>query len=237
MAVTADQFAAHPKWPGSFPLPSGVLRLPGVYRPQADTALLAEVIATTTPSGPERILDAFAGTGVLATLAAQRPGAEVTALDVSRRAAVTTWWNGRRRGLSIQVRRASLLELDATEAFDLVLANPPYVPCARGSAATGRRRAWDAGPDGRSALDPLCANAPRLLASQGRLLIVQSAVSGVDASLARLRAGGLVARVVARRTITFGPVMRSRVDFLEEAGLIARGCREEELVVIRADRT
>jgi hypothetical protein len=31
--------------------------------------------------------------------------------------------------------------------------------------------------------------------------------------------------------------MRSRVDFLEEAGLIARGCREEELVVIRADRT
>jgi hypothetical protein len=31
--------------------------------------------------------------------------------------------------------------------------------------------------------------------------------------------------------------MRGRVDFLESAGLIAAGCRVEELVVIRADRT
>ena len=177
--------------------PAACCACPVCYRPQADTALLAEVLAATARtalSGPERILDAFAGTGVLATLAARRPGAKVTALDVSRRAAVTTWWNARRRGLPIRVRRGTVLRLSAGESFDLVLANPPYVPCARASAATGKRRAWDAGPDGRSVLDPLCAHAARLLAPNGTLLLVQSAVSGVDASLTRLRAGGLAAR-------------------------------------------
>lgn len=234
MAVTADEFAARP---AAFPLPRGMARLPGVYRPQADTALLGEVLASTPVRGPERILDAYTGTGVLAVLAAQRPGAQVTAVDVSRRAALSTWWNGRRQGLPITVRRQCFLQLCAEQSFDLVLANPPYVPCPGEVAATGRDRAWDAGPDGRSALDALCANAPHLLAPTGRLLLVQSDVSGVDVSLARLRAGGAAAHVVARRRIPFGPVMRSRAGFLEDAGLIAKGCRHEELVVIRADRT
>jgi release factor glutamine methyltransferase len=66
--------------------------------------------------------------------------------------------------------------------------------------------------------------------------MVHSVLSDVDKSLRQLRDGGLAAEVVSRSTIPFGPVMWSRTEFLEQAGLIERGQRNEELVVIRADR-
>jgi release factor glutamine methyltransferase len=52
-----------------------------------------------------------------------------------------------------------------------------------------------------------------------------------------LRAGGLKATVVARTVIPFGPVMRSRLEWLRDRGLIQPEQEHEELVVIRADRT
>jgi release factor glutamine methyltransferase len=36
--------------------------------------------------------------------------------------------------------------------------------------------------------------------------------------------------------IPFGPVMSARANWLEEIGRLPRGRREEELVVIRADK-
>ncbi|MGA4545529.1 hypothetical protein ACPA54_36625 [Uniformispora flossi] len=42
--------------------------------------------------------------------------------------------------------------------------------------------------------------------------------------------------LVTREPEPFGPVMSARAAHPEERGLIAPGCREEELVVIRADR-
>jgi release factor glutamine methyltransferase len=44
------------------------------------------------------------------------------------------------------------------------------------------------------------------------------------------------AKVIASKWIPFGPVMTARASWLEEVGLIPCGRREEELVVIRADK-
>jgi release factor glutamine methyltransferase len=171
-------------------------------------------------------------------LSAARAGwAEVTAIDISRRAVLSTRLNAWHLGLPVRARRVSFVEFGSAQPFNLVLANPPYVPCAATAMPSGRARSWDAGPDGRALLDPLCAVAPRLLAPLGRLLLVQSDVSGVDATLELLQRGGLSARVVARHRTPFGPVMRARAAFLEAAGLIGSGQRHEELVVIRADCT
>jgi release factor glutamine methyltransferase len=216
-------------------LPRLRFRLPGVYRPQADTRLLASVLAAETAPAGARLLDVCTGSGVLAVTAALAGWPEVTAIDVSRRAVLSTLLNARHLGVPVRARRVSFVELRVAEPFDLVLANPPYVPRAGAVAPVGRDRAWDAGPDGRVLLDPLCTAAPRLLSPVGRLLLVQSDVSGVDPTLDRLRAGGLLARVVARRRNPFGPVMRARAGFLEDAGLIRRGQRYENLVVIRAE--
>ena len=106
-----------------------------------------------------------------------------------------------------------------------------------GSATAGRAaRWWNGGPDGRALIDRICERAPRQLRRGGTLLIVQSAVSGVQATLDALRAQGMTASVAARRTQPYGPVLRARAAELEAAGLARPGGRSEELVVVRADR-
>jgi release factor glutamine methyltransferase len=220
----------------AYQLPRSLFRLPGVYRPQADTHLLAEAAGEAAIPRGARVLDAYTGSGALAVAAAQLGAGEVTAVDVSLRAVWSAWVNGRGRGLPVRASRASFTATAASGLFDVVLANPPYVPCPRADAPTGRCRAWDAGPNGRALLDPLCLTAPALLTTGGFLLLVHSEVAGVDSSLEQLRAGGLRAEVVARARTSFGPVMRARAAFLERAGLIEPGQCDEELVVIRADR-
>jgi release factor glutamine methyltransferase len=51
-----------------------------------------------------------------------------------------------------------------------------------------------------------------------------------------LTEAGLSARVLMRQLIPFGPVMLERAAYLEAAGLIEEGQRDEEIVVVRADR-
>jgi release factor glutamine methyltransferase len=243
MATTMDQFSTHPPRE-EVALPRVRFRLPGVYRPQADTHLLASVVAAERIPAGARVLDVCAGTGALALTAALAGTGEVTAIDISRRAVLSTRLNAWHRGLPVKARRASFVDAAVDAAvdstwpgrFDLVLANPPYVPSAARTGPTGRRRSWDAGSDGRALLDPLCTIAPRLLTPGGRLLLVQSSVSGVDTTLELLGWGGLCAEVVTRRRIPFGPVMKARAAFLEAAGLIDARQRHEDLVVIRAGR-
>ena len=97
----------------------------------------------------------------------------------------------------------------------------------------GPARCWDAGTDGRAVLDRICEGAPGLLRPGGVLLVVFSALSGVDQTLDQLTEAGLDASVVARTIEPFGPVMTSRAALLEARGVIAPGQREEELVVVR----
>ncbi|MBO3748361.1 methyltransferase [Streptosporangiaceae bacterium NEAU-GS5] len=214
-----------------------LLRPPGVYRPQGDTALLSEALGLLEVRPGARILDICAGTGVLSVLAARHRAARVTAVDVSLRAAFAAWFNTTLRGLRVRVLRGDLFRPLQGEEFDVILANPPYVA---GEAAPpgshSQARAWDAGMDGRTFLDRICAAAPRHLAPGGSLLMVHSALSGVEASLRHLRAAGLLAGVATRRRERFGPVMRARAAQLEAQGLIEPGQRDEELVVICARR-
>ncbi|WP_285635300.1 HemK2/MTQ2 family protein methyltransferase [Lentzea sp. NBRC 102530] len=211
-----------------------LLRARGVYAPQEDTSFLLEALRQAAVPARARVLDIGTGTGALALAAMRAGAAEVTAVDVSRRAVWTARVNAALHRLPIRVRHGDVLDVVGDESFDLVLANPPYVPADR--AARGPARAWDAGLDGRVLLDPLCARAFDLLNPGGVLLMVHSALSGVDETVRRLRDCGLKAAVVQRRTVPFGPVLRSRTAFLEEQGLIEPGQREEELVVIRGDR-
>jgi release factor glutamine methyltransferase len=155
---------------------------------------------------------------------------------VSRRAVLSARLNAWLNGQRITALRGSMLALPAKASFDVVLANPPYVPCPPGTVTRGRRRAWNAGKGGRALLDPICKSMPALLTPNGFLLMVHSALSDADKSLRQLRDGGLRAEVVLRSTIPFGPVLRSRTEFLEREGLIEPGQRHEDLVVIRADR-
>ncbi|GAA4896744.1 HemK2/MTQ2 family protein methyltransferase [Actinomycetospora straminea] len=220
-----------------------VFRVPGVYPVQRDTWLLADVLrAELTDHGcgvarPCRVLELGAGAGALSVVAAGVPCTDVTAVDLSRRALLSTRINAARHGRRVRTRRGDLTAPVAGERFDVVVSNPPYVPAATDDLPThGLARAFDGGRDGRAVLDRVCDEAPEVLTGGGRLLVVHSAFNDPALTVARLRARGLSAEVVARHEHPYGPVLTARSALLRERGLATADQRTEELVVVRAVR-
>lgn len=211
-----------------------LFRPPGVYRPQGDTWLLAEALRTVRVGA--RVLDVGTGTGALALAAARSGAGRVIAVDVSAHAVFAARVNAWLRRLPVRVVQSDLVDAVRGEAFDVIIANPPYVCSTDTARPCGPRHAWDGGADGRVVLDRLCAVAPSLLAPGGTLLMVQSALCGIESTVALLRTAGLRVTVGARRRQPFGPVMMARARDLEERGLICPEQRYEELVVIRCEQ-
>jgi len=212
-----------------------LIRPPGVYRVDRDTTLLTEVLRDRVRG--RHVLDVGAGTGALAIAAAQAGAASVTAVDLSRRSAAAAWLNSRLHRVPVTVRCGDLFTPVRGRRFDVVVANPPYVPAAGPNPARYRiARCWDAGHDGRLLLDRLCSGLPDVLTDDGCALVVHSEVCGERATIAAMNAVGLDARVVARAVLPFGPVMRARAALLEARGLISPGQRAEEIVVVAGRR-
>ncbi|BBZ46970.1 HemK2/MTQ2 family protein methyltransferase [Mycobacterium parmense] len=213
-----------------------------VYQPQEDSRLLVDAMHQSALIPGRRVLDLCTGSGFVAIAAAELGAAGVTAFDICPHAVDCSRGNAAVAGRLVDVRRGTWIEALELAPFDVVVSNPPYVPTPPADdtdmihPAAGPSWAWNAGPDGRMVLDPLCEAAPKLLCDGGTLLLVHSALAGVRQSLDTLKWAGMDAEVIASKWIPFGPVLRARARWLEEVGLIPRGRREEELVVIRADK-
>lgn len=164
--------------------------MPDVYQPAEDSRLLATA-AREAVAADERALDVGTGSGYVAAALAEA-GADVVASDLNpaacRRAS--------ERGLAAV--RADLLDPFRDAAFDLVTFNPPYLP-------TPAEREWDdwleralsGGEDGRAVVDPFLDDVGRVLAADGRTLLLVSSLTDVDAVQAYAGERDLDAAVVA----------------------------------------
>jgi release factor glutamine methyltransferase len=198
--------------------------------------MLARELVAELNGGGRSVLELCTGSGAVALEAAQA-GAEVTAVDLSRRAVATVRLNAALRRLRVRALQGSLFEPVAGQRFDLVATNPPYVPATSDELpARGARRAWDAGRDGRALIDPICSEVADHLAPGGTLLMVHSSLCGTDLTVERLAAAGLEVDIAARHRGPLGPLMLKRVGQLEASGALRPGEREEEVVVVRARR-
>jgi release factor glutamine methyltransferase len=212
----------------------------GVYPPQHDSLLLIDALHNSGLARGRRVADLCTGSGVVAIAAAQMGARDVTAFEICPVAVACAQTNADIAGVRLSVRLGSWTQVRDCRPFDVVVANPPYVPAMPGAdseaipESAGPARAWDAGPDGRMILDPLCDSAADLLTDGGTLLLVHSGLANAGESMRRLRNTGLTTEVFATQLIPFGPVLRARAKWLERTGQIPVGRREEELVVIRA---
>lgn len=170
-------------------------------RPDSET-LIAAAVKRRDRAPPSRILDLGTGTGCL-LLAALSEFRDATGIGVDYHdaAVMLARENADALGLSAraEIRRGSWTEgLDG--AFDLILANPPYVPEAeRETLAVDIRdyedpRALFAGADGLSAYRTIFADAPRLLAPGG-LMIVELGSGQKDEVAGLARAAFPMARI------------------------------------------
>ena len=204
--------------------------LPGVFHPLSDTWLLART-ACEQPSA-QRVLELCAGPGLAGIAAARRFGAHLTTVDVSRRAALNVRLNAWLNGVMVRALRGDLFAAVAGERFDLILANPPYVP-GPPPPRRGAARATDAGDDGRAIVDRICAEAPAHLNPGGVLLVVHSEVCRTGTTLAAFADGGLDADIAARERGPLGPLLRARRAELEARGQLEPGQEEEDVLVVR----
>ena len=163
---------------------------PAVLIPRPETELLVEqalafVRLTETAAGRQRswrILDLGTGSGILAVvLARELPAAQVMALDRSPAALALASANARRHGVAARISFVGsdwLSALAVRPAFDLVVANPPYVvrrdlqtlqPEVRNYEPRG---ALDGGEQGLDDIATIARQLPAVLAS-GALLLME----------------------------------------------------------------
>jgi len=102
---------------------------PAVLVPRPETEMLVE-FAVETLAGIEhpRIADLGTGSGIIAiSVALERPGAQVNAVDISAAALEVARGNAVALGAAVDFRCGSWWSPLAGERFDLILSNPPYI--------------------------------------------------------------------------------------------------------------
>lgn len=157
---------------------------PGVLIPRPETEAMTEAVSHRLDEARGMFLDWGTGTGAIAIgLLAAKPGWTGVGADVSPRALALARRNAARNGVA---ERLSLLQADFRDAktwpwsdpaFDLVIANPPYIRRVELDGLMPEVRdhdpveALDGGVDGLDAFRALALGLPRWLRSGGLLAL------------------------------------------------------------------
>ncbi|WP_327051850.1 HemK2/MTQ2 family protein methyltransferase [Halomicrococcus gelatinilyticus] len=172
-----------------------------VYQPAEDSHLLAET-AVDHVGADERVLEVGTGSGYVAETVAAETGASVVGSDVNPHACE----QARERG--VEAVRADLVTPFRDGTFDAVLFNPPYLPEHENLAADEdddavdwMERALSGGESGREVIEPFLDVVGRVLAPDGRVFLLVSSLTDVDAVVDRAAANGFSA--VALRDESF----------------------------------
>jgi len=173
-----------------------------VYEPAEDSFLFAENL--NVPAGAT-VLDVGTGCGILAVSSA-KTASRVIAVDLNPYAIRCTQLNAKRNGVrhKMDFIQADLFTaLTPDNAFDLVLFNAPYLPSEAGEAASWIGRAWAGGANGREVVDRFISEVPKHLKDAGKVLLMQSTLTGVEETISRFDIAGLRAEVKATQQLPF----------------------------------
>ena len=156
---------------------------PGVLIPRPETESLVSAVLNEITSSQISVIDLGAGSGWIAiSLATERKGLKVTAVENSPEALI--WLEKNVSALAPKVR---IIESDVNgachgETFDIVVANPPYIPAVQSLPAEVRKEPsialFGGNPDGTAIPAQFIAAATRLLKSGGFLALEHDQTQG-----------------------------------------------------------
>lgn len=173
-----------------------------VYEPAEDSFLFVDNLEV---EAGELVLDLGTGSGILAVLAAKTAGS-VVAVDLNPYAIRCAKENAK---LNQIMGKINFLQSDLFSAFsvdtqfDVILFNAPYLPSEKGEEATWIGRSWAGGASGREVVDRFIVEAPRYLKLKGRILLMQSTLTGVQETLSKFDAIRFEASVKAAQKLPF----------------------------------
>ncbi|MFA6224903.1 MAG: HemK2/MTQ2 family protein methyltransferase [Methanoregula sp.] len=141
-----------------------------VYQPEADTYLLLDAARKEVKPG-DRVLEIGTGSGLISRELALV--SEVVATDINPHAALYARCSG------VHVVRSDLFA-GIRGTFDLILFNPPYLPTRPDERIDDwLEYALDGGESGRVVIERFVAEVGRVLAPQGRILLLISSLTGL----------------------------------------------------------
>lgn len=168
-----------------------------VLIPRPDTETLVDVVLRRAPPGGAAAVDLCTGSGCVGvTLSLERPAWTMTLTDVDAGALEVARTNATALGAaSIEIVAGDLLDAVAGRRFDVITANPPYIPANQiaGLAPDIRdhepKLALDGGEEGLFLIQKLVAQAPAFLEAAGLLAMELESSQGESAKGLFERAG------------------------------------------------
>ena len=143
-----------------------------VYTPAEDSFLLLRAALREVRPG-DRVLEVGTGSGYIAAGLVGR-AARVVATDVNPHAAASA------RARGVEVVRTDMAA-GISGPFDLIIFNPPYLPTSPEERIDDwLEYALDGGPTGRAVIERFIADAGRVLAPSGRILLLISSLTAPD---------------------------------------------------------
>jgi release factor glutamine methyltransferase len=184
-----------------------------VYEPAEDSFLLAD--AALKEAGPGmRILEVGTGAGFIsAVLLSNLKDICLVATEINPHAACCAKANG------VEVIRTDLFKGVRSRSpetrFDLILFNPPYLPTSGEEKIPGwLNYAFDGGTSGRETLDRFLDEARDYLKPGGKILMLISSITGLDAVKEKMKDLGFEIDVIERKKVSFEELMVVRGKIL-----------------------
>ena len=176
-----------------------------VYEPAEDSFLLA----TYASSLSGRILEVGCGSGIVSLSAAQASLKNVVlGVDINPIAVKCATENARANGVANATFLKSDLfsELPATQKFDYILFNPPYLPTSRKERLLSpeENAAYDGGASGLNVFKRFMLDAPAHLSDGGKVAVIATSLgNGVEKTIALLEARVGSAQILAEEKFFF----------------------------------